>query len=252
MANQSQPNGKPLTKLTSAARLLYDQCCSDDPQVRNSAYQQVGEYLLRMAYARLRTRPYLQPLAQEATQQALLTIWQKLQDGRGPLEPQWFLSWCGSIVIHKLLDELRKVGRSGVELMVDETEEGTALMMIPDATVATPERHTIERENTRELIAMIQNHPALKPGQKTVLLNGFFLDQDDSELANLLGVATATVRVLRFRGLRQLRADVEFMARLEQLTFPLPRLSHQRADVMPDRQTRRPKRDVKSHATQLE
>jgi DNA-directed RNA polymerase specialized sigma24 family protein len=251
MASQSHSEGQPTTKLTSAARLLYDECCSDDRHVRNAAYQQVGEYLLRMADARLRTRPYLKHLAQEATQQALMTIWQKLQEGRGPQEPQWFLSWCGSIVIHKLLDELRKLGRPAAELLADEDEEGATLLMIPDSTAIAPEHHMIESESNRELMELIQDHPALRPDYKTVLLNGYFLDQDDSELAHNLGLATASIRVLRFRGLQQLRSDGEFMAKLEQLAFPLQQLGQPRDDETTKVRPNRRQRKVKSRTTQL-
>lgn len=250
MANQSHPVGQPTSKLTSAGRLLYDECCSDNPHARNDAYQQVGEYLLRMAYARLRTRPHLSHLAHEAVQQALMTIWQKMRDGQGPHEPQWFLSWCGSIVIHKLLDELRKLGRPAVELLADEDEEMEILLLIPDASATVPEHHSIENESQRELMELIRDHPSLKPDHKTVLINGYFFDQDDAELARLLDVAPATIRVLRFRGLQQLRADAAFMARLEQLSFPLRPLRQGRSEEASRVKPLRRRRLVESQPTQ--
>ncbi len=210
-----------LEKPISAAHLLHNACCSEDKRVCNAAYQRLGEYLLRMALSRLRTQPHLAYLAEEVTQQALMTIWQKLKDGRGPDNPAWFMSWCGGIVIHKLLDEQRKLGRSPLELLGSPGDDDlTPHLELPDVDAVAPEEYALENETQSELVSLIQEHPRLNPDIKVVLLHGYLLDRNDSELAEQLRLEAVTIRVLRFRGLRTLRGDPEFMKKVERLAFP--------------------------------
>lgn len=194
-------------------RILYANCCSGDARLQNAAYQQVGEYLLRIAMSRVRDRPHLFGVAEESTQQALLTIWQKLDDNRGPDRPEWFLTWAASIVIHKMLDEFRRLGRRKLEPIHGHSDDEESWMVqLPDRGAIAPEAHSMNRELVGALLGGIQEHARLTEDAKTVLIHGFLMDRDDDELAELLGKARATVRVLRFRGLNTLRNDDKFMA----------------------------------------
>jgi hypothetical protein len=83
-----------------------------------------------------------------------------------------------------------------------------------------PEDYALEHETHTELVSLIQEHPHLNPAIKTVLLQSYLLERNDNELAEQLVLEAVTIRVLRFRGLRTLRSDPEFMTKLEELAFP--------------------------------
>lgn len=222
MQIQTPPDGA----IPSHARALYERCCSPNPHTCSDAFQELGTFLLRVAHARLKDRPYLAHLADDCAQQALLIAWRKLQDGRGPAHPEWFLTWCASIVIHRVQDELRRTTRSRLdsldELAEDgepqlrgrEPEQGTEIVDA-DLSFAT----TADRDR---FVALIENHPDLSPEAKLVLLHGYLLEQDDQEIAGQLGKSRATVRVLRFRGLNLLRRDHAFMAQVAALAYAEP------------------------------
>ena len=55
-----------------------------------------------------------------------------------------------------------------------------------------------------------------------MLLHGYLLEQDDQETAGQLGISRATVRALRFRGLKRPRGDAHFMAEVEAWTGAEP------------------------------
>lgn len=194
---------------TESAQELYRHCCSDDSVVQGAALQELGRYLLRIAYAQLKNQSHLAHLAEDCAQQALVTIWQKISTGRGPNHTEWFLTWCASIVIHIVLDELRKVARS----RVDSLDEELSQLPVPNSPAPGPYVFATT-EDKLQFIAWIENHPKLSADAKFVLLHGYLLELDDEELAGRLGKSRATVRVLRFRGLQTLRADQHFMTML--------------------------------------
>ena len=217
----------PETATTRDAHALYARCCSPDPQTCSDAFQELGAFLLRVARARLKDRPYLAHLAEDCAQQALLIAWRKLADGSGPARPEWFLTWSASIVIHRVQDELRRVTRARLDSLDELAEEGEsqlsggtgAEVVDADLSFAT----TADRDR---FVALIENHPGLSPEAKLVLLHGYLLEQDDQELAGQLGKSRATVRVLRFRGLNLLRGDRAFMAQVAALAYAEPAGAH--------------------------
>ena len=217
----------PETATTRDAHALYARCCSPDPQTCSDAFQELGAFLLRVARARLKDRPYLAHLAEDCAQQALLIAWRKLGEDRGPARPEWFLTWSASIVIHRVQDELRRVTRARLDSLDELAEEGEsqlsggigAEVVDADLSFAT----TADRDR---FVALIENHPGLSPEAKLVLLHGYLLEQDDQELAGQLGKSRATVRVLRFRGLNLLRSDRAFMAQVAALAYAEPAGAH--------------------------
>lgn len=219
-----ESQGHPEAKTNELAAQLHARCRSHDRSIRNAAFQQLGEYLLRIAYSRLRTRTDRTYIAEECTQQALVTIWQKLMDDRGPERAEWFMSWSAGIVIHKVLDELRKVSRRRTEpLDSPEALPGTAAPAWRNTSpVPAPETNALSAEVSRELLRLIQEHPRLSTDAKVVLLGGYLHEQDDSELAAQLNKAAVTIRVIRSRGLKILREDRRFMAELNDLAVHQP------------------------------
>jgi RNA polymerase sigma factor (sigma-70 family) len=201
---------------------LYQQCVSDNRAMQERAFQELGEFLLRIALSRLRGKPHLTDLAQECTQQSLAVIWQKLRQGNGPDHPEFFMTWSASIVIHKLIDQLRKLDRYAVESAdSDWAENEPWLLNLPDQKSLSPNSYSIEKELREELVAIVESHPRLSDDAKVVVLHGFLLEQDDEDLAQDLGKARATIRVLRSRGLSVLRSDPEVMIRLRTLQASL-------------------------------
>lgn len=211
------------------ARTLYSRCCSTDPNVCGDAFQELGRFLLRIAYARLKGRQHHAHLAEDCAQQALAIIWRKLQEGRGPERVEWFSTWCASIVIHRIQDELRKTTRARVDSLDELTaEDESQLPQQSDSDAVTTDFFFVTAEDRDQFISLIENHPRLSAEAKLVLLHGYLLEQDDQTLADQLGKSRATVRVLRFRALHLLRSDKEFMAQVMSLTHAEP----MRADVL--------------------
>lgn len=203
---------------------LYRGCSSADPDECSAAFQELGRYLLRIAYSRMKNHPHLAHVAEDCAQQALVIVWQKLRDSKGPDRVEWFLTWCASIVIHLVLDEFRKTTRSYIESLDELAENDESFLSPPTSPkAAAPADYTFETADDRsQFVALIQNHSQLSTDTKLVLLHGYLLEQDDQELARQLGKSRATVRVLRFRGLRTLRDDQEFMNELMSLTLAEP------------------------------
>jgi RNA polymerase sigma factor (sigma-70 family) len=218
-----EPHRPPDAKSPQDVQSLYGRCCSDDPSVCNDAFQELGRYLLRIAYARLRSQPYLTNAAEDCVQQALMIIWRKLRAGSGPERPEWFMTWSASIVIHRLLDEARKVTRARAESLEEITDDDESLLPSQaGADTAMCDGLFATTDDRKRFIAMIEAHPRLSADVKLVLLRGYLLEQDDQELAQQLGKSQPTVRVLRFRGLKALRSDPEFMAEVMALTHAEP------------------------------
>lgn len=197
---------------------LYHRCCSTDAGTLNAAFQELGLVLLRIACARLRDQPYLSHVAEDCAQQALVTIWRKLHAGQGPERPEWFTTWCASIVIHRVLDEQRRTFRSRIDSLDELVEEDESKLPPASSNPAADERSFATADDGQRFIALIENHPRLSNETKLVLLHGYLLERDDQELAEQLGKSRATMRVLRFRGLKVLREDQEFMAQVMSLT----------------------------------
>jgi RNA polymerase sigma factor (sigma-70 family) len=218
MEIQSPPDAS----TTRDAHALYARCCSANPQVCSDAFQELGAFLLRVALARFKDRPYLSHLAEDCAQQALEIAWRKLQDGRGPDRAEWFLTWCAGIVIHRIQDELRRTARARLDSLDELAEDGaTQLPAHPPAEDGGDLSFATATDRDR-FVALIENHPRLNSEAKLVLLHGYLLEQDDQELAGLLGKSRATVRVLRHRAIKQLRSDAHFMAQVTALTHAEP------------------------------
>ena len=176
---------------------LHRACQSQHEAERTQAYQQLGEILLRNALSRLHSKPELHSHAQECTQEALVAIWNKLEAGLGPDQPQQFLSWCAAIVIHKVYDELRRLGyaigsggidqaettsplpprrtkrvpqskQESLEQLMDHEDGATVpwAERIADPQVVDPESNVLIQEEVADLIVAIRHHPRLSDDSK--------------------------------------------------------------------------------------
>jgi RNA polymerase sigma factor (sigma-70 family) len=217
------------------SRTLYALCRQEGTSAQAAAFHELGAYLYRVAFHLVRGRPELHDLAEECTQEALLTIWRSLDTCQ---QPERFLPWTTRIVINKLRDEFRRLGltsgpaaaaegapaaqaprRRRVPLAQLESlsanEETPLLDLLVGQEVAAVERY--EQAETRHLLLQgIARHPDLSAASKLVLLRGFLEDRDDGDLAGDLHTSRSNVHTIRCRDLAALRRDTNFVQRLRE------------------------------------
>jgi len=215
------------------SRTLYARCRQEGTSAQATAFQELGAYLYRVAFHLVRGRPELHPLAEECTQEALLTIWRSLDTCQ---QPERFLSWATRIVINKLRDEFRRLGLVGAPAAegapaaqaprrrrvplaqlesLSANEETPLLDLLVGQEVAAAERY--EQAETRHLLLQgIARHPDLSAASKLVLLRGFLEDRDDGDLAGDLHTSRSNVHTIRCRDLAALRRDAAFVQKLRE------------------------------------
>jgi RNA polymerase sigma factor (sigma-70 family) len=216
----------PVRDGVDAERLLLS-CRSGSEPDRAEAYQQLGEILYRALVPRAGRDPRTRHLAADAAQEALVTVWQHLDAGRGPSRPSSFVSWSVRIAINKLRDAQRRlepqaktrvskrVGLSRqVRIDADTGDEGHALAERLADRAATEAASGPERDDLREAIMGLQGLTVISENSKTVLLLGYLCDWEDEELAAHLGTTKSNVHVIRCRDLGKLRNDQAFLRRL--------------------------------------
>jgi RNA polymerase sigma factor (sigma-70 family) len=218
----------------SDSQTLYALCRQEGTSAQAAAFQELGAYLYRVAFHLVRGRPELHDLAEECTQEALLTIWRSLETCQ---QPERFLPWTTRIVINKLRDEFRRLGLASVPAAAEGTaatqaprrrrvplaqleslsanEETPLLDLLVGQEVAAAERY--EQAETRHLLLQgIARHPDLSAASKLVLLRGFLEDRDDGDLARDLHTSRSNVHTIRCRDLAALRRDAAFVQRLRE------------------------------------
>jgi RNA polymerase sigma factor (sigma-70 family) len=207
--------------------LLHAACLAENPETRQAAYRELGDFLLRITNARLRSKPDLAARAEECAQEAIVTVWQKLEAGQGPEKPERFVSWAASIAVHKVFDELRRLGYTGAQLrepgrtkrvphahqaslesLLDDPDRPARLA---DATALDPEASVEDRADFASLLLAIRNHPKLSDHSRNILVKGFLAELDDGELAEHLSLGRPNVQVVRSRNLKKLREDQGFL-----------------------------------------
>ena len=216
-------------------RTLYDMCRAGGP-AQAEAFQSLGRYMYQVAYNLVRDRAQLHDLAEDSTQEALVTVWQSLD---GVEDPDRFLSWAARIVINKVYDACRRLGvgigeqtaENGAERMarrrrvplakqdsLDEIREsGTQLQdVVADLPEGLPDARYARRELVELLCAGIARHPELSDQSKIVLIRGFLNDWHDGMLADALKTSRSNVHTIRSRDLTHLRDDPEFLRLLDE------------------------------------
>lgn len=218
-------------------RELYETCRREGTPEQAAAFQTLGRYLYRVAWHLVSSRPALHDLPEEATQEALVTIWQNLSTLE---DPDRFLPWASRVVVNKLYDALRRLGitteeespaasgqpgvggsrRRRIPPSLTESldaawrEEGGPVALPADAAAAEGEAIYANKERRQWLLETIAHHPNLSDNSKLVLLRGYLWDWDDGQLAALLNTPRSNVHTIRSRDLAALRADETFHRRL--------------------------------------
>lgn len=216
-------------RLRADSEALHARCSAQDPVERRAGLQELGRLLYRITWARVKDQPSLRGSAEDAVQEALVTIHGKLVEGEGP-QPGSFVSWSARIAVNKLLDEIRRleprsgpgrskrVARSRQEsLDAPRDEDGQPL----GESLADPRSQeaddALAAGELRALLMEIRDIEAVSEQSRTVLLYGFLGEEDDAALAARLDTSRPNVHVIRCRDLAKLRDDESFMRRLGEL-----------------------------------
>jgi RNA polymerase sigma factor (sigma-70 family) len=216
-------------------RKLYDACRAGG-QAQVEAFQMLGRYLYQVAYNQVRDRAQLHDLAEDCSQEALITVWQSLD---GVEDPDRFLSWAARVVINKVYDSCRRlgVGLGGEQAGADAAAQIARRRRVPlgrqnsldeirdsggqlqDIVADIPEELPDARFSRRELIELLTDsvarHPALSEQSKIVLIRGFLNDWDDGMLAEALHTTRSNIHTIRSRDLDHLRGDATFLRLLD-------------------------------------
>lgn len=137
-------------------------------------------------------------LAEDATQQCLVTLWLELPSLR---DPERFVAWATRILVNECNTEARRRSRSIVQLRsVPMEAPGSS-----DDYLSVVERDEMERAFRR-----------LPPDQRAVAILHHYVGLDHAEIAAALSVAPGTVRSRLYYAHRALRAALEADARSNQ------------------------------------
>lgn len=167
---------------------LYDACRqTDDLELRERGYIDLFRYLYRAAHQRW------PDIAEDATQRALLLVYQQIERCNNPAAFR-------SFALFKLLQAAKELRRS---VAIDQPLEAanlSAFAEIDDTLTAL----LVRREGIAVLINALKRLPN---AQRRPIFLKFFRGLNDSEIAEKLVISEAHVRILRFRGLERMRKD---------------------------------------------
>jgi RNA polymerase sigma-70 factor, ECF subfamily len=134
-------------------------------------------------------------LAQDATQQALLSAWRDLPTLR---DPERFEAWLYRLVVRACYAEATRDRRWGARVRLIPSDTSA----VPDSASSIADRDELERGFRR-----------LTPEQRAVLVLHHYLGYPLTELAETLGIPVGTARSRLHYATRQLRAAIEADAR---------------------------------------
>jgi RNA polymerase sigma-70 factor, ECF subfamily len=151
----------------------------------------VGDRLHAVAHRILRDID----LAEDATQQALLSIWRDLPQLRDPAR---FEAWSYRLLVRACYAEGRRTRRSGSNLRLLPADEP----MATDELATIADRDQLERGFRR-----------LSIDHRAVVVLHHYLDLSLSDVADALGIPEGTVRSRLHHAMRGLRAALDADAR---------------------------------------
>jgi len=161
-----------------------------DDQAFASLAVAVGDRLHAVAHRILRDAD----LAEDATQQALLTIWRDLPQLRDPAR---FDAWSYRLLVRACYAEARRTRHWTPGLRLVDTDEPMA-----DASASVADRDQLERAFRR-----------LSIDHRAVVVLHHYLDMPLPEVADALGIPAGTARSRLHYAMRGLRAALDADAR---------------------------------------
>lgn len=164
--------------------VLYQACRgAEDPGRREQGYHELFRYLFRSAYNRW------PELAEDATQRAMVLVYEQIDRCQNP---GTFLAFA----LYKLLQAFKEEQRS-------RGKEDSPLSSAVDPALV--QSHLGQQERLQVLVDAITRLPDERQ-QRAILLK-FFGGLSDEAIGARLQITAGHVRVLRHRGLTQLRRD---------------------------------------------
>ena len=177
----------------AAVASLLDRVARGEKSALKSLYDTVAPRLFGLALRITVRREW----AEDALQEAFLTIWRSASDYRASLSPP--LAWMGLIVRSRALDQVRrhKAERDDQSVEIDEVMSDTLEGDSPDpATLA------LASQQARALHGCLQQ---LEATQRQVVSLAYLRDLSHTELAESLKIPLGTVKTWIRRGLAQLK-----------------------------------------------
>ena len=170
-------------------RELVERAAAGDQDAFAALARLSSNRLFAVAFRILRDRY----LAEEALQQALITIWNELPRLR---DPERFEAWSYRVVVRASTEHARRERRGGalVQLLPEDADESPA----PDQYRAVADRDQLERGFRR-----------LTPEQRAVLVLRHYSGQSLAEIAEVLGIPAGTAASRLHHATRALRAALE-------------------------------------------
>lgn len=173
-----------------------------DPARQELAYSELHTYLYRIA---LRQRPHI---AQDAAQEALLLVYQKLETCRTPSAFLKFAIYQLLTAFHRLASDPHE---SFLEDLVEMSDGDDGRLPLGNA-VPTPETEVVTQvaatDFLRWLHTVIEKNPRAKKQILAVALK-YLEGWEDEAIAEKLETSVANVHVLRSRGSIKLRQEYQ-------------------------------------------
>lgn len=168
---------------------MYDACRqAEDQDRREQGYHELFRYLFRAAYNRW------PELAEDATQRALVLVYEQIDRCRNP---GTFLAFALGKLRHAFKQERRARGE---EVSSEEIDRSSTERERAEAWA-----HLARQECCQNLLDAVRRLPN-KLTRNAIFLK-FFGGLSDAEIGERLGITANYVRVLRHRGIERLRKD---------------------------------------------
>jgi RNA polymerase sigma-70 factor, ECF subfamily len=170
-------------------RDLVERAARGEPDAFDALAHQASNRMYAIAYRILRD----QYLAEDALQQALITIWNELPRLR---DPERFDAWTYRLIVRASVAEARRERRGGaaIQLLPEDSDVSPA----PDQFRAVADRDQLERGFRR-----------LTPEQRAILVLQHYAGQSLAEIADVLGIPVGTAGSRLHYATRALRAALE-------------------------------------------
>jgi RNA polymerase sigma-70 factor, ECF subfamily len=175
-------------------RQLVERASRGDHEAFDALVRFASNRLYGIAYRILRD----QYLAEDALQQALITVWNELPKLR---DPDRFDAWTYRLIVRAASAEARKAGRTNptAPLLPDDADASRS----PDEFRAIADRDQLERGFSR-----------ISAEQRAVLVLQHYAGLSQAEIADVLGVPIGTAGSRIHYAVRALRAAIEADSRL--------------------------------------
>lgn len=168
---------------------MYGACRqAEDLGRREQGYHELFRYLFRVAYNRW------PELAEDATQRALVLVYEQINRCRNP---GTFLAFALGKLRHAFKQERQA---RGIELSLEEMGQN-----ITEEDRTAPSSHLDQEELCQVLLDAIKRLP--KDHERKAIFLKFFGGLSDAKIGERLEITEGYVRVLRHRGIKRLRKD---------------------------------------------